>query len=114
LPFERLAGPRKRREAARVGGADVNHWARNLIVFALRGYQLVFSPWLGPSCRFEPTCSEYAREAVERFGPVRGSGLAAKRILRCHPFGSHGFDPVPELVESVSAGASVTTIEEVS
>jgi len=77
-------------------------------------YQKAISPLTPATCRFQPTCSEYAREAVERFGAVRGSGLAAKRILRCHPFGSHGFDPVPELVEPVSAGASVTTIEEVS
>lgn len=62
----------------------------------IRLYQLTISPWLGPRCRFEPTCSAYAREAIERFGPWRGGWLALKRILRCHPWGGSGYDPVPE------------------
>ena len=61
----------------------------------LRGYQLVVSPLVGPACRFAPTCSEYAREAIDVHGPGRGSWLAARRLCRCHPFGGSGFDPVP-------------------
>ena len=62
----------------------------------LRGYQLGLSPLVGPACRFTPSCSEYAREALARHGLVRGSAYAARRLLRCHPFGPAGFDPVPE------------------
>ena len=59
-------------------------------------YQRYLSAFFGPRCRFLPTCSEYARQAVVRFGSLRGSWLAMRRILRCHPLGPHGFDPVPE------------------
>lgn len=59
-------------------------------------YRLGISPLIGPRCRYQPTCSAYALEALERHGPVRGSWLAARRILRCHPFGGFGYDPVPE------------------
>ena len=62
----------------------------------IRAYQLVISPVLPPACRFYPTCSEYAREAVENWGFWRGMALSLKRLARCHPFGGHGFDPVPE------------------
>jgi putative membrane protein insertion efficiency factor len=62
----------------------------------LRGYQLVFSPLFAGSCRFIPSCSEYAVEAVTRFGVVRGSFLAARRLARCQPFCAHGLDPVPD------------------
>jgi putative membrane protein insertion efficiency factor len=58
-------------------------------------YKKAISPWLPPACRFEPTCSIYAREAIERYGLARGLALAARRLLRCHPFQSGGFDPVP-------------------
>jgi len=53
------------------------------------------SPYLPNACRFQPTCSQYAIEAIERFGPARGSSMAVKRILRCHPFHAGGYDPVP-------------------
>jgi putative membrane protein insertion efficiency factor len=58
-------------------------------------YKRAISPWLPPACRFEPTCSIYAREAIERYGLARGLALAARRLLQCHPFHSGGFDPVP-------------------
>ena len=61
----------------------------------IRGYKLTLSPWLGGACRYLPTCSDYAAEAVARYGAFRGSLLAARRLARCHPLGSHGLDPVP-------------------
>ena len=61
----------------------------------IRAYQLVISPMLGPSCRHLPTCSEYTSEALALHGPVRGGWLGLCRILRCHPWGSSGYDPVP-------------------
>ncbi len=68
----------------------------------IRGYQVLISPLLGPSCRFRPTCSAYAITSLERFGVVQGGWLAAKRIGRCHPWNSGGFDPVPETLPSKS------------
>ena len=59
-------------------------------------YRAAISPWLGMNCRFQPTCSEYAIEALKRHGVFRGSWLAAKRIGRCHPWGGSGYDPVPD------------------
>ena len=61
----------------------------------IRGYQLLISPVLGPSCRYLPTCSSYAIEALRAHGALTGSWLAARRILRCHPWGGQGLDPVP-------------------
>ena len=61
----------------------------------IRIYQRGISPLSPPSCRFTPTCSVYAAEAIERHGPLRGSWLATKRVFRCHPFGKWGYDPVP-------------------
>jgi putative membrane protein insertion efficiency factor len=71
----------------------------------VRGYQLLISPVLGPRCRFHPTCSDYSREALERFGLLRGSWLSARRIVRCQPFCDGGFDPVPERFTWVADGA---------
>lgn len=62
----------------------------------IRLYQITLSPIFGGACRFEPSCSAYALEAVERHGAVRGARLALARLLRCHPFGAAGYDPVPE------------------
>ncbi|HZV56156.1 MAG TPA: membrane protein insertion efficiency factor YidD [Sphingobium sp.] len=69
--------------------------ARLLILIA-RFWQAVPSRILPPSCRYMPSCSQYAIEAVERHGAIRGGWLALKRLLRCHPWGGHGYDPVPD------------------
>ena len=61
----------------------------------IRGYQIALSPYFGTQCRFEPTCSHYAAQAIETHGALRGSWLAVRRILRCHPWHAGGIDPVP-------------------
>ena len=66
-----------------------------LLIGMIRFYQGAISPWFPPTCRYTPTCSSYAMEAVEGHGPGRGLWLALRRIGRCHPWGGHGFDPVP-------------------
>lgn len=65
------------------------------LVLCIRVYQVVISPWLGPVCRFEPSCSRYAVTCLERHGAIRGSWLALLRLLRCHPFHPGGYDPPP-------------------
>lgn len=65
------------------------------LILPIRFYQLCISPMLGPSCRFTPTCSQYAVEALRKHGPLKGSWLAVRRICRCHPWGGSGYDPVP-------------------
>ena len=67
----------------------------NLLAGLIRTYQLVISPVLAGSCRYQPTCSQYALDAIDLHGPFKGSWLAVRRIARCHPWGSTGFDPVP-------------------
>ena len=69
---------------------------RALLIALIRGYQWFISPLLGNHCRFYPSCSEYAREAIERHGAVRGVWLAIRRVARCHPWHPGGVDPVPE------------------
>ena len=71
-------------------------WPKKLVLMSLRLYKVAVSPWLGNACRYLPTCSEYATEAVERHGVMRGSFMAGKRLLRCHPFASGGYDPVSQ------------------
>lgn len=66
-----------------------------VLILPIRFYQLCISPMLGPSCRFTPTCSQYAVEALRKHGPLKGSWLAVRRICRCHPWGGSGYDPVP-------------------
>ncbi|MDQ1603263.1 MAG: uncharacterized protein QOE01_1108 [Actinomycetota bacterium] len=68
---------------------------RRLLIWPIRAYQLVVSPWLGPRCRFYPSCSAYAVEAIAVHGILRGPYLAARRLLRCHPWNPGGVDPVP-------------------
>ena len=68
---------------------------RHLAAFLIRLYQWTVSPLLGPACRFHPSCSQYALEALLRFGVLRGGALALKRLARCHPWNPGGFDPVP-------------------
>lgn len=72
----------------------MNHIARRVTLQLLLGYKWMISPWFPPACRYVPTCSEYAMEAIERFGVLRGGLLAAGRLLRCHPFVKGGYDPV--------------------
>lgn len=69
---------------------------RMLLIFGVRAYQIVLSPLLPAACRYHPTCSHYAIEALQKHGAVRGSWLAVRRIARCHPFRPGGFDPVPD------------------
>lgn len=69
-----------------------------LLITLVRGYRLLLSPWLGSSCRFEPTCSRYALEALERHGAAQGSYLTLRRLARCHPWCAGGCDPVPAAV----------------
>ena len=67
-----------------------------ILALPIKGYRLIFSPWVGRSCRFDPTCSAYALIALERHGALKGSWLTVRRILRCHPWGAHGVDDVPD------------------
>jgi putative membrane protein insertion efficiency factor len=66
-----------------------------LLIGLIRLYQVVISPWTPASCRYQPTCSCYAKEAIEVHGALRGSWLGLRRLLRCHPWGGWGYDPVP-------------------
>ncbi len=70
---------------------------KHLLILLIHGYRNFISPLFLPSCRFQPTCSQYAIEAIEKFGIWHGSWLAMKRILRCHPLHPGGYDPVPPL-----------------
>ena len=67
---------------------------RAVLIALIRGYQLVISPMLPPSCRFTPTCSAYTLEAIRQYGALRGSYMGVRRLLRCHPFHPGGYDPV--------------------
>ena len=66
-----------------------------LFALPVRAYRLIFSPWVGHNCRYHPTCSAYALEALEKHGAIKGGWLALRRILRCNPWGGSGLDPVP-------------------
>ena len=73
--------------------------AAALLIGAVRAYQLALSPYIGNRCRHQPSCSAYAIEALQRFGPFAGGWLALRRIGRCHPWGTCGYDPVPEDID---------------
>ena len=69
------------------------------LILLIRGYQLILSPMLGSNCRFMPTCSEYALESLKTYGLIKGTFLTIKRIGKCHPWGSNGYDPIPTKME---------------
>ena len=71
------------------------HWLTLLLIAPIRFYRRFISPYTPPSCRYTPPCSQYAIEALRKHGPFKGTWLAVRRILRCHPWGGHGYDPVP-------------------
>jgi len=71
-------------------------WGQKVVVFGLLFYKSQISPFLPSACKYQPTCSMYAKEAVERFGVLKGLWLATRRLLRCHPFARGGYDPVPD------------------
>ena len=75
-----------------------------ILIGAVRGYQLMISGWTPPTCRFTPSCSSYAIEAIEEHGAPRGMWLAVRRIGRCHPWGGHGYDPVPASISERGVG----------
>jgi putative membrane protein insertion efficiency factor len=68
---------------------------KKVLIYIIKGYQLFISSWLPPVCRYYPTCSSYAMEAIEKYGAAKGFWLGLKRVLRCHPFHPGGYDPVP-------------------
>jgi uncharacterized protein len=76
-------------------GAALRLWPRRVLAWPVRAYRFLLSPWLGSACRFEPTCSRYALDALDQHGAARGSYLAVRRVLRCHPWCDGGLDPVP-------------------
>ena len=86
--------------------------ARALLTGLIRVYQATLSGWLGGQCRYYPTCSDYAVEAIRVHGAVKGTGLAMWRILRCNPFGTGGIEPVPEALSSGQYDGIIPSIEE--
>jgi putative membrane protein insertion efficiency factor len=77
--------------------AKNNSAPQKIVITCIKGYQRFISPLLGSNCRFHPTCSCYANQAIERFGVIKGGWLAGKRIIKCHPLNEGGDDPVPPL-----------------
>jgi putative membrane protein insertion efficiency factor len=75
-----------------------------ILLGLIRAYQFLLSPWVGNQCRYWPTCSDYAREAIDRYGAARGSWLALRRLLRCSPWHEGGVDPVPDVFRWRRAG----------
>lgn len=76
---------------------------KSILLFLIRGYQLILSPLMGSNCRYYPTCSCYTHEAIEKHGAFKGVWLGMKRIARCHPWAAGGYDPVPEKASQTSS-----------
>jgi len=72
---------------------------KKIIIYLIKFYQITLSPLLGSNCRFQPTCSQYMIEAINLHGVLKGVRLGIKRISKCHPWGNHGYDPVPKKIE---------------
>jgi uncharacterized protein len=83
-----------------------------ILLFAIRMYRLMLGPLVGPSCRYLPSCSHYAEDAIKTWGPLRGAALAAWRIARCHPFSAGGLDPVPERGRPRAEPSPASTLEQ--
>lgn len=84
------------------------------LILPIRAYRLTLSPWIGHSCRFEPSCSVYAIEALEKHGPARGLRLTASRLSRCNPWGGSGFDPVPPVTGQSSQTVKGPAVSDMS
>lgn len=67
---------------------------KKILIILINFYQKAISPWLGPSCKYNPTCSEYTKQAIEKYGAIKGTIIGIKRILRCNPFSKGGYDPL--------------------
>ena len=80
---------------------------RRILTALIRFYQMAISPWTPPSCRYTPTCSAYALEAIQVHGAAQGSWLALKRLASCHPWGGHGYDPVPPRPKGVRSAEAL-------
>ncbi len=87
------------------------HLPQRILIALVRGYRFFLSPWLGSSCRFEPTCSRYTLEALERHGALAGAYLGACRLGRCHPWCRGGLDPVPATLPRLFAAVTVRDAE---
>lgn len=81
-----------------------SRWPQDTLILLVRAYRLVLKPWLGNSCRFEPSCSAYSLQALEQHGALRGAALTTGRLLRCHPWCAGGHDPVPDRFPNPAAG----------
>ena len=78
----------------------MNRILKKMVILPIRFYQLAISPLIGQKCRYQPTCSHYMVEAIEEWGIIKGIWLGLKRIFTCHPWGGHGYDPVPKNLKS--------------
>ncbi len=89
----------------------MREFPKNIALRLLRAHKFAISPLVGPACRYHPTCSDYAAEAIELHGVIQGSLMALGRVLRCHPFGASGYDPVPSKYSSATFKPDCTTTD---